>query len=318
VPLSLDTSLAFRPDLRADPGSRAFDTSTTAERAEFASTLARARATEGAAPARSAEPTLVAPTRTRLTGSEAAGALRAAWTEVRGRAPSQETLSLLVGQWAHETGRGASMRNFNFGGLKGTGPSGLSATCSTREGWGDGEVRVNARFRAYGTAEEGARDYVSLLARRYPEAVSAAEQGDAKGFVTALKANGYFTDNEATYLRSVQSLANRALLAGFDAIGCEGAPGVDAAAAPQLAQGGADALPAPLSLPMLLDGGALLEGPRDLGGDAFAGLSIPQSAFTDEVSRAALLMSALHISEPGRAEPNKGRPGKVEPGKRES
>jgi hypothetical protein len=311
VPLSLATSLALRPDQRTEPGSKALDAATAAQRAEFESTLARAT---GAGPAHGAGPTLVAPTRTRLSGSEAAGALRAAWTEVRGRAPSPETLSLLVGQWAHETGRGASMRNFNFGGLKGTGPSGLSATCSTREGFGDGEVRVNARFRAYGTAEEGARDYVSLLARRYPDAVNAAEQGDAKGFVTALKANGYFTDNEATYLRSVQSLANRALVAGFDAIGSEGASGAELGGAPELAQlDGAQALPSslsPLSLQPVLDGGALLEGSRDLGGNLFAGLSIPQSAFADEVNRAALLMSALRMSEPGKTDTVGSPPGK--------
>jgi mannosyl-glycoprotein endo-beta-N-acetylglucosaminidase len=311
VPLSLDTSLALRPDQRTEPGSKALDAATAAQRAEFESSLARAT---GAAPARGAAPTLVAPTRTRLTGSEAAGALRAAWTEVRGRAPSPETLSLLVGQWAHETGRGASMRNFNFGGLKGTGPSGLSATCSTREGWGDSEVRVNAHFRAYGTAEEGARDYVSLLARRYPDAVRAAEQGDAKGFVTALKAKGYFTDNEATYLRSIQSLADRALAAGFDAIGCEGAPRADLAGAPELAQlDGAQAMAPslpPTFMQSVLDGGALLDGSRDLGGNLFGGLSIPQSAFADEVNRAALLMSALRISEPGRTEPSKTEPGK--------
>jgi hypothetical protein len=309
VPLSLDTSFALRPDLRADSGPKAPDAATAAERAQFESTLARATSAapvRGTAPTRASEATLVASTRTRLTGSEAASALRSAWTELRGEPPSEETLSLLVGQWAHETGRGASMRNFNFGGLKGTGPSGLSARCSTREGWGDGEVRVNARFRAYGTAEEGARDYVSLLARRYPDAVRAAEQGDARGFVSGLKTNGYFTDNEATYLRSVQSLANRALLAGYDAVGCDGtgaAPSIDGTGSPELARfdlGNVDTLPAPLSTRSLLDGGALLDGPRELSGDPFAGLAIPQTAFADEVNRAALLMSALHIAEPGK------------------
>jgi hypothetical protein len=319
VPLSLDTSFAQVPDALARSRDTGIVQPSESERQQFAGALARAERAEPAAettPSAPPAPTLVRAARTPLRGDEAAGALRDAWTSVRGDAPSAETLSILVGQWAHETGRGASMLNYNFGGLKGTGPSGLSTACSTREGWGDSQVRVVDRFRAYGSAQEGARDYVGLLARRYPDAVRAAENGDAQGFVQALKARGYFTDNEATYTKSVQSLANLALSAGFNAVGAAGSGALDAGtfdavtfdpgASPALLEAQALASPAaqsfgalPLDPRQLLSGGALLEGPRSSASDAsLSGLAVPPNAFADEVNRAALLMSALRIAEP--------------------
>jgi hypothetical protein len=311
VTLSLDTSFAIRPDAAALALDVPSGQLSAQDGQRFASALARVESATAPEPGHTSEaastataPTLVRPVRTRLSGDEAANALRAAWTQVRGDPPSAETLSILVGQWAHETGRGASMLNYNFGGLKGTGPSGLSAACSTREGWGDNAVRVIDRFRAYGSAEEGARDYVSLLERRYPDAVSAAESGDARGFVQALKARGYFTDNEAAYSRSVQSLASRALRSGFDALGAGATSGFEAGSspvrpmAPALATAelqGSDR-PPPTADP--LDGGALLEHSPEFVESPLAGLSVPRAAFAEEVSRAALLMSALRIAEP--------------------
>jgi len=310
VSLSLDPSLAIRPD----PGVRARDAQPSPERqAQFAAALTRAeQPTEATA---AGAPTLVRAARTRLSGEQAADALRAAWTSVRGEPPRPETLSILVGQWAHETGRGASMLNYNFGGLKGTGPSGLTTAYTTREGWGENATRGVARFRAYGSAEEGARDYVSLLSRRYPDAVRAAEQGDAPGFVRALKARGYFTDNEAAYSKSVQSLAALASRSGFDALGASAAPGggldtgradirgahpsaddtefapaLAAATLPDFAAGTPGAAP--------LIGRGLLEVPTELGSSPLAGSPVASSAFADEVNRAALLMSALRIAEP--------------------
>jgi hypothetical protein len=303
VPLSLDSSLAVRPDLGARAPEAPSAAAVAREREQFTNALSRAeRAT---APSSAAAPTLVRATRTRLSGEQAASALRSAWTEVRGEPPPAETLSILVGQWAHETGRGASMLNYNFGGLKGTGPSGLSAAYTTREGWGEGATHGVARFRAYASAEEGARDYVSLLSRRYPEAVRAAEQGDAAGFVRGLKARGYFTDNEAAYSKSVQSLAALASRAGFDALGGGPANGASAADAPDLAPALAAAtLPdfaaGPPGAPPLL-GSALLDLPPDLGdlgSGPLSGLPVAPGAFADEVNRAALLMSALRIAEP--------------------
>jgi flagellar protein FlgJ len=157
--------------------------------------------------------------RTRLSGGQAANAISQAWQERFGQPPSERTLSILVAHWAHETGRGESMLNYNFGGIKGSGPSGMSAEYKTREGFGDSEKRITDRFRAYASATEGARDYVDLLARRYGDAVDNATREDPGGFVKALKAKGYFTGEEGAYVKSVTGLANQALTQGFDAIG---------------------------------------------------------------------------------------------------
>lgn len=173
-----------------------------APRGGFAATLAahtqRAAAVDGAVPAR----------RTALTRSEAAGALAAAWEKVTGEQPSGETVSILTAQWSHETGNGSHMYNYNFGGIKGTGPGGASVVQRTREGWGATEQTIRDRFRAYSTAEEGATDYVRLLANRYGEAVGAARDGDPARFVQELKRGGYFTGNEAAYQSSVTRLTN--------------------------------------------------------------------------------------------------------------
>ena len=164
-------------------------------------------------------PALVPPVRTRLDGTQAADALRSAWTRVTGRPPSEHTVAILTAQWAHETGNGASMYNYNFGGIKGMGPSGLSVSQRTKEGFGASERTITDRFRAYRTAEEGATDYVQLLTRRFPEAVQAAQNGDPGGFVAGLKQRGYFTGDATAYARSVSSITAQAMSNGYGAVG---------------------------------------------------------------------------------------------------
>jgi hypothetical protein len=166
--------------------------------AQFEAALGKAKASEAV---------LVAPVRTQLDWGQASGALREALRNVLGEEPSDSSVRVLTAQWAHETGRGASMFNYNFGGIKGAGPSGLSVAQRTHEGFGASERTIVDRFRAYRTAEEGATDYVHLLRARFPEALEAARQGDPVGFVRALKSRGYFTGDEAAYTRSVASLS---------------------------------------------------------------------------------------------------------------
>lgn len=266
VPLSIDSSIQARPDLAAAEQRGSAEVAPR-DRQAFAGVLARAQ--HGAAPGGTPRG-LVAATRTQLSTAQASSALRTAWEQTVGRPPSDRTLSILVGQWAHETGRGASMLNYNFGGIKGTGPSGMSAVYQTREGWGETEVRVRDQFRAYGSAEEGATDYVSLLARRYPDAIGAAERGDPRSFVQALKARGYFTGNEASYIKSVTSLSNQALAGGLDGASPSGAA----------------------------EGGALASLPLEYSASSVAPFArFEPGSFADEVSRAALLMSALRIGQ---------------------
>ncbi len=218
----------------------------------------------------------VAPVRTRLTLPQATACLGTAWYRVFGEQAPPQAIALLAGQWAHETGNGASMYNYNFGGIKGVGPSGLSVSQRTKEGWGENERSIVDRFRAYGSAEEGAEDYVRLLAKRYGGAIEAARQGDADEFVHQLKARGYFTGNEQVYAVSVRRLANQAL----DSIG---EPALDLRALPEL--------------PILRVAEAAVAVPAS--GDRFAGVptraeltAVTFMSMTDALTRAALSISA--------------------------
>lgn len=179
----------------------------TANASAFAQALGSARAEGGRA--------LVAPVRTRLDAGQASAALRSAWQSVMGEEPSEGTVKVLTAQWAHETGHGASMFNYNFGGIKGTGPSGLSVAQRTREGFGETERTIVDNFRAYRTAEEGAGDYVRLLKARFPGAAEAAKNADPQAFVHALKARGYFTGDEGAYTRSIVALSGMDMPAGI-------------------------------------------------------------------------------------------------------
>lgn len=167
----------------------------TTQKASFEAVAARLR--EGA----------VAPKHTVLTKDQAATALARAFKTVTGRDASDKTLTLLTAQWGLETGNGAAMMNYNFGGIKGRGPSGLYTSYKTKEGSGASEITIVDKFRAYASAEEGATDYVRVLRDRFPKAFEAAQTGEARAFVHALKTEGYFTADEETYTRAIAHLS---------------------------------------------------------------------------------------------------------------
>jgi hypothetical protein len=148
--------------------------------------------------------------------------LTEAWTRKFGEPPSPATVGILTAQWAHETASGDRMFNYNFGGIKGTGPSGLTVAYRTREGSGPTQTFGVDNFRAYETPAEGAQDYLSLLERRYSGALDAARAGDPNGFVRELKARGYFTGDEALYAKSITRLAELAVGPGVLALGTGG------------------------------------------------------------------------------------------------
>jgi hypothetical protein len=160
--------------------------------------------------------------RTPISGTQAAKSLERAYRRLIGRRPDPETLALLTAHWAHETNQGASMFNYNFGGIKGTGPDGSYVLERTREGSGRFERRKQHRFRAYPNATEGALDYLSLLNRLYGPALDAAALGDAEGFVKSLRQGGYFSGDEQVYLGKVTAFMTAAEQWGFDALGPSG------------------------------------------------------------------------------------------------
>lgn len=232
-----------------------------ADALRFAETLDEAQSTQTSGG-------LVPAVRTQLSAPQAQEALRAAWEQVTGSAPSDKTLALVTAQWAHETGHGASMYNYNFAGIKGTGPSGLSVAQRTREGYGASEQRIVDNFRAYRSAEEGAVDYVQLLTRRFPEAVEGARQGDPAAFVRGLKSRGYFTGHEGSYLSSVTAIASRYL---------------------------GEALETPGAAPPVLDYGSVREPASALDLRALHAQMLPATDYyvdalgiTDQIDRAAL------------------------------
>lgn len=174
----------------------------------------------------------VQPGRTPLSGEQAASAIASAYEARTGQKPSAETLAILTSHWSLETAQGTRMFNFNFAGIKGHSPDGMTAVMRTREGFGERATHIRDGFRAYSTAEAGAADYVGLLERRYAPALEAAKSGDPVAFAQKLKAGGYYTGNEAQYAQGITRLANRAMALGLDAIGAS--PGSLATAASPL------------------------------------------------------------------------------------
>lgn len=153
-----------------------------------------------------------APRKTPLAPSEIRAALATAYRSIHGEAIPERMLDVLSAQACTETAHGASMYNFNFGGIKGASPEGFTAKLRTREVLGGEEVTIRDGFRAYSSAAQGAKDYLNLLERRFPTALDAARSGDVDGFVTRLKAGRYFTADAGQYAASLRGIVQ----AGFD------------------------------------------------------------------------------------------------------
>ena len=232
----------------------------------------------------------IAAATTHLSGSEAAASLSAAYQNVFHEAPPPQTLRVLVAQWSHETGGGRAMMNYNFGGIKGSSPSGLSAAYLTTEGQGNSTVKITDRFRAYGSAIEGATDYVKFLSTRFSGAMAEARQGDAEGFVRALKKGGYFTGSEEDYVKSVTRLTEQARVSGFDSVGHAGGSGSDVARASsvsELAHVRAPVGGASVNIPALTDANS-----SDPAARMQAYYAADALAMSDELCRAAMRIAA--------------------------
>lgn len=225
----------------------------------------------------------VQPSRTPLSGTQASQAIGRAYEALTGERPSQGTLAILTSHWALETGQGAKMYNFNFAGIKGKSPEGLTAVMGTREGSGQSAVHIRSGFRAYSTAEAGAHDYVSLLQRRYAGALTAAQNEDPAGFAQQLKARGYYTGDEALYTKGIVRLANSAMARGMDALGTTAGslsaqPIQERYFAPSLRR----------------EGGPTQLADFDVSQAIGVGVGFDPNQMVDEITRAALQIAAEH------------------------
>lgn len=148
----------------------------------------------------------VEPRRTSVSQGELRDAIGRAHSKVTGRAPSTATLDVLTAHASLETASGSHMYNYNFGGIKGRGPTGETARCRTHEVLNGKEVEIRDGFRAYRNIDDGAADYVRLMRDRFPAAMAQAERGDVDGFARALKQSHYYTADEKAYASGLRGL----------------------------------------------------------------------------------------------------------------
>jgi hypothetical protein len=147
----------------------------------------------------------VASRRTPMSAAGIRQALAGAYRRLHGRNIGAKELDVLSAHVAHETARGERMFNYNFGGMKGAGLSGLTTRYQTTEVL-DGEVtKLVDGFRAYRNPLEGATDYLRLLEQRFPSAARAAAGGDVTEFSSALKRAGYYTADEEAYTKALRA-----------------------------------------------------------------------------------------------------------------
>jgi hypothetical protein len=151
--------------------------------------------------------TFVEPERTPATRTELRDAIGRAWTRETGRKPSAGLVETLAAHASLETGSGAQMYNFNFGGIKGAGPHGETARCRTKEVVNGREIEIRDGFRAYRTLDEGAVDYVKTMRAQFGSALARAEAGDVDGFAHALKEKHYYTADEGAYASALRRLS---------------------------------------------------------------------------------------------------------------
>jgi peptidoglycan hydrolase-like protein with peptidoglycan-binding domain len=157
---------------------------------------------------------------TKLTRAQAAIAFIEAVERVTGDPPSVTMLACLLAQSALETGNWQKIWNFNFGNVKaGAGWRGLKTMFRCNEVikgkvlWFD-PPHPQTHFRAFANAADGAVDVVRFLAvdsdgdgyNRYAKSWSAAVAGDPERFAIELGNAGYYTANQATYVRGVKQI----------------------------------------------------------------------------------------------------------------
>jgi hypothetical protein len=149
-----------------------------------------------------------------VTPEEAAKFMAEGYKLVTGRYPTPQVLTLLLGQWAGETGNGKAIHNFNFGNTKRTANSQYwqQFPCGENDANGVSVMYYPpnpvCHFAAYPTGAEGAVAFIQTLKRR-ENWWNGLHSGSVKGFVDGLakRPYAYFTADPGHYLKLVKDRA---------------------------------------------------------------------------------------------------------------
>ena len=147
---------------------------------------------------------LVAAARTPFTPATIIAALGQAYLSEMGHEAAYHTLAVLLAQVALETANGKSCVCFNVANFKrGPGPDYCSFQTTEWEGDPPAPVVQVCEFSAWPDLPSACQYYLHALASHWPEAWSAAVEGDASAFAHGLRLRGYFTAPEASYAAGV-------------------------------------------------------------------------------------------------------------------
>ena len=114
-----------------------------------------------------------------------ANSLVHAWQSLLGKIPSKEQLAMILAQNALETNHRKAMFNYNVGNIMHMGDN--FDYFENRDSYGG--KPFTAKFRSYGSLDDGVLDYLKLLYKGYPQAFAATQTGDPKAFSQSLIAN---------------------------------------------------------------------------------------------------------------------------------
>ena len=185
--------------------------------------------------------------KTPVPTAELIPALWYAWTKFFGAPPvHRESIWILTAQWGLETAWGKQCYNWNLGNVKSyegdshnyqfyacneilslaqaqkyvaKNPDTAKITTVRKDGkaiiWFYPE-HSGCRFRAHKSLDEGVLDHLRLLVRRFDKAWPEIIEGDVVGYSRALRAQGYYTADEASYTKTLQGCVQIAAKAEVD------------------------------------------------------------------------------------------------------
>jgi len=174
-------------------------------------------------------------------------ALWNAWNTFFGAPPAhRESIWILTAQWGLETGWGKACYQYNLGNVKSVEGDGHDyqyytcneilplaqaqryatkspATAKITTVRSDGKAVIwfypehpGCRFRAHKSLDEGVMDHLRLLVRRFDRAWPEIVEGDVTGYAHALRQQGYYTADEASYTKTLQGCVKIAAKAEVD------------------------------------------------------------------------------------------------------